>query len=817
MKRKNGNSDTSPRPLKGKISKFLLNLGGILKFISSFSFFPKISFKQRIYSPLGVGGFCLLFLLSPTDTSNACGPTNRSFQGYTFINPDIFNLRESDAPFLMSFTDLYNQYFKNETEQKQLDNLTEWQDRFCGLVTKEDLEFIIYKASIADLELLRTAAESKKMSAPARLANNSFADYVMDKKCVETVDYLIFAKRCEPYVTQNDAWSDVKKDYSAMRRLVTQGRKELMRTKSPYVRLRYAYQIVRMAHYARDYQLALDMYDFAIPKVDRQLSRMEESFLPYWILGHKAGAMMALGQNVEASYLFSLIFENCPSKEHSAFQSFSIKTEEEWKACLLLCKNDRERANLYAIRGNLANAKAVKEMQAIYNLDPMNAHLEVLLLKEMKKLEKNLLGLAFNDKAKQNKRNYGIPKPYMEDYLIEMQAFVRQVRADGKVPQLQLWHLAEGYLELLAGDFYAANKTFEEVGRLVEQEDLKKQLGTFQTVLKINAYRNINDNVENEIFTVLKENEAYKKYPDFPDFLRDKLSFLYKKSQEPGKRFLVKYPFNDLKPHPREDILRSLMLLATKQNPSRYEKMLLSDHEGESLVYELLDIQATTLMREYQLEAAFELYKEIPRTEWSKFGVFQPFKQHFDECVHCYQAADSSAMYNKGEMLEKMLDFEYKARGELDNNAPYFYQLGLAFYNTSYFGYSWGAMDYFRSGATWTRLHKDKDDIYPYPQFPYGNIEHTDVTKALYYFEKTKLLSLNPELTARAAFMAAKCEQKMYFMSKQYKREPCCNQIPKLPDSYLVNFKMLKEKLSDTEFYEQMIEECYYFQVYAEQ
>jgi hypothetical protein len=772
----------------------------------------------QMYSPLGGGGICLilLFLFSPTQTSNACGPINRNFQGYTFINPVVFNLKASDAPFLSSFTDLYNQYFKSEKEQKKVDNLTEWQDRFCGSVTKEDLGFIIYKASISDLKLLKTAADSKDMPVPARFANNSFAAYVMDKKCVETVDYLIFAKRCEPYVTQNDAWSEVEKDYSAMRRLVTQGRKELMRTKSPYVRLRYVYQVVRMAHYAKDYQLTLDMYDFAVPKVDRQLSRMDESFLPYWILGHKAGAMMALGQRVEASYLYSLIFEHCPSKEHSAFRSFSIKTEEEWKACLLLCKNDYERATLHAIRGNLADAKVVKEMQDIYDLDPKNAHLEVLLLKEMKKLEKNLLGLAFNNNAKRNKRLHGIPKPYMEDYLIEMQAFVRKVRAEEKVIKLDVWHIAEGYLELLAGDFYAANKTFEEVARRVEDENLKKQLETFQAVLKVNAYRNINDKVEEEIFELIRNNESYTAYRDFPDFLRDKLSFLYEKASQPGKRFLTKNTLKDLKPHPREDILRDLMILAKNTHRTRFENMLLSNHEGESLTNELLDVQATMLMREYQLEAAFELYKEIPRTEWDKYGVFQPFKQNFDECVHCYENIDSSAMYNKGEMLEKMLDFEYKARGQLENNAPYFYQLGLAFYNTSYFGYSWGAMDYFRSGATWNRLHKDKDNIFPYPQFPYGNIEHTDVTKALYYFEKTKLLSLNPELTARAAFMAAKCEQKMYFMSKQYKSEPCCNQIPKLPESYLVNFKKLKDDLSDTEFYGQMIEECKYFQVYAE-
>ena len=605
-----------------KLSKSVLLGLDLLSFGNLASQHPRtldlLSFRNL--ASRGLLLFLLIFL--PLQISNACGTTDRSFQGYTFINPNVFNLKAGDAPFLLPFADLYQQYFKPETEQKQADNLTEWQDRFCGLVTKEDLEFIIYKAAISDLELLKTAAKSKNLPIPPRLANNSFAEFVMDKKCVETVDYLIFAKQCEPYVTQNDAWENVEKDYSAMRRLVAQGRKELMQTESPYIRLRYAYQVVRMAHYAKDYDLTLEMYDFAVPKVDRQKSRMEESFLPDWILGHKAGALMALGKNLEASYLYSLIFDHCPSKQHSAFRSFSIKTEEEWKACLLLCKNEHERANLYAIRGNLADAKAVKEMQKIYELDPNNENLEILLLKEMKKLEKNLLGLEFNDKALQNKQIYGIPKSYIEDYLIEFQAFIRKIRQDKTVPKLELWHLAEGYLELLAGDFYAANKTFEEVARTTEQEDLKKQLETFKLVLKINAYRNINKNVENEIFTILKESEVYKQYPDFPDFLRDKLAFLYKKARHPGKEFLARYTINDLKPYPREDILHDLLVIVENKDRSRFENMLLSDHEGNSIAYELLDIKATMLMREYQLEAAFEIYKKIPRTKWDDLGYF---------------------------------------------------------------------------------------------------------------------------------------------------------------------------------------------------
>jgi len=192
--------------------------------------------------------FFFLMLFFPVEVTNACGPINRSFQGYSFINDKTFHLKKGNAPFLTSFEELYNQHFKTEKEQKQIDNISEWQERFCGQVTREDLEYIIYQASKADLELLRTAAEIKNGSIPSKFSRNSFAEFVMEKGCLETLDYLIFAKKCEPYVIESDAWANREKDVSAMRRLVTQGRKELMRTKSPYIRLRYTYQIVRLAH-----------------------------------------------------------------------------------------------------------------------------------------------------------------------------------------------------------------------------------------------------------------------------------------------------------------------------------------------------------------------------------------------------------------------------------------------------------------------------------------------------------------------------------------------------------------------------------------
>jgi hypothetical protein len=133
----------------------------------------------------------------------------------------------------------------------------------------------------------------------------------------------------------------------------------------------------------------------------------------------------------------------------------------------------------------------------------------------------------------------------------------------------------------------------------------------------------------------------------------------------------------------------------------------------------------------------------------------------------------------------------------------------------SYFGHSWQAMDYYRSGSTWSRLFKEDDNVFSTTEYPFGNVEHLDVTRALYYFEKARQTSpMGSEIGARATFQAARCEQKMYFLSDEY-RSTCSNCIPKLPELFSSNFKRLKEDYSETKFYERAIKECKYFKAYV--
>ena len=130
----------------------------------------------------------------------------------------------------------------------------------------------------------------------------------------------------------------------------------------------------------------------------------------------------------------------------------------------------------------------------------------------------------------------------------------------------------------------------------------------------------------------------------------------------------------------------------------------------------------------------------------------------------------------------------------------------------SYFGHSWHAKDFFRSGSNWTY---DKDGIFSDYYSPFGNRENQDLTIALEYFEKAREKANSKELAARAAFMAARCELNTYFVSKESTYNSFRNEIPIIPPEYSRYYQVLRDFYYDTEFYQDIIQECKFFAAYA--
>lgn len=690
-------------------------------------------------------------------------------------------------------------------------------ERFCGLVDEQDMAYLIYKAAVEDLELLLTAAKSKSLPVPFRLADNDFAQYLWKEKCTETIEYLCFAKRCEPYVTANaNSWNITNpSDDSAMTQLITEGKKQFKKTKSDYIRMRYAFQLVRLAHYAKRYEQCLELYDELSAQIDKFRARWDDSIMPWWMLGHKAGALRALGNRVEAAYLYTLVYMNSPERRASAFRSFLIKTDEEWKELMKRCLSDRERAYALAIRAGDHRSKALEDLREIYRLDPKNDQLEALLVKEIDLMERTFLGQGFASIPAHNRITVPKPNQDTEDYLLSLLQFVKEVAAEKVVPRPILWQIAEAYLTFLSGDRYASEKVFERIEQQdIDEPALLEQLAVIKLLMKISNLEKPDDNTEKFIAELIRTDSLYRKYSSMPEFLKYQMALIYLKHGHIGKAFLCTHSFEALFDNPKMEVVDDLLAMASKKENTSFERMLL-----KNLTFnDLLDIKASLYLSQGELEAAYETYRRMSSANWDDYGLYDVFKETTQDCIRCYQKSDTTtaALLNKGELLEKLIDLDYKARANMGNVAMHHYQLGLALYNLSYFGYAWRVMDYSRSGATWNFLNKGNNGEYCF--YPYINCirENTDLSKALYHFQKARLLAgEQTELGARAAFQAARCEQKIYFASQTWQPPTCCNIMPHLTEKEIPHYLKLKEDFSHTQFYQQIISECKYFAAYV--
>ena len=106
--------------------------------------------KEMLLNRIAVAALgVLFFILLPISISKGCGLFDRSFRGYTFVNPQIVKAPLDFAPFLLDFEEIYDLYDGQEAEQEK-GNLEEWYERFCERVTLKDLRYIIYNATLSE-------------------------------------------------------------------------------------------------------------------------------------------------------------------------------------------------------------------------------------------------------------------------------------------------------------------------------------------------------------------------------------------------------------------------------------------------------------------------------------------------------------------------------------------------------------------------------------------------------------------------------------------------------------------------------------------
>jgi hypothetical protein len=765
-----------------------------------FTFTSKASAKSVI-ARIVVVLISTMFLILPIRIGKSdCGIGGRAGKIYSFVNADIMQMQSDYAPYLMGYGVIGDYYRLESRFPESDDNIGEWRGRFCDIPDSADIDYVIYEATQDELADLREATSTrfKNKEIYYQLEKNTFAQVIKQNGCTDVVDYLLFAKSVEKYCVKGDEWSETPKDVAQMFFWINQGRQQFKNTKSPFLKLRYAYQMVRLAHYAKDYQAVLRIYDDVMPKTEKI-----NSIINYWILAHKAGALKSLGKKAEAAYLFAVVFRYSPSKRRQAFESFSVTTENEWQLCLNYCRDNRERAALYAIRASYDKAHALEDMVSLYNLDPTNEHLEMLLIRETLRLEKVLIG---HNVRRQRYAPEVVAKN--KQYCALFRDYVKKIADAKAVKNVALWRTTEGYLTLLVGNWRESLRTFQKARTIVNNDVLEEQLNAFELAARIIGLQGTDEGMDSEI-AALRKTDAYLSDPDFDNLFQEKMGSIYKANGNTGIAFLCDYQLPHLEKNPKLDLINNLIALCQKPTKSLFERELLMSGGNKTIESQLWNIKGRYHLARFEMEAANEAFKNVPEAEQGK--KYTPFVDKIKDCVNCVQS--DTVLVTRAEFAQKMLDLEYQARMNMSNSSDAFFKLGLGYYNMTYFGNSSGLADYYRSGISWRYLNSG-NNAYPLSNFPLGNAEMTDVSLALQYFEKARQLTQDRELQARCAFWCAKCEQNMFFTDKMSDYNVGGKNVPSVPRQYRRYFKLLNEYYADTQFYKQAQTECKYFQFY---
>ena len=136
-----------------------------------------------------------------------------------------------------------------------------------------------------------------------------------------------------------------------------------------------------------------------------------------------------------------------------------------------------------------------------------------------------------------------------------------------------------------------------------------------------------------------------------------------------------------------------------------------------------------------------------------------------------------------------------------------YFMLATAYYNMSYYGFSWKVLADWRPSGSWT----EKEESAPlYPTSSWAILDRTDLSMAKKYFTLAMDSASDRELKAMACFGLAKCEQVDYYQSDDFDNymQPWAMGA----DKY---FRILNTEYRNTEYFHQVINECWYFDRYV--
>jgi len=683
----------------------------------------------------------------------ACGPMEDPYENrVSFFNSDILN----DTTYRIVYWDAkrYTKASWNQTlVERHSYNVADWHKYFEETPNKQDIAEVVYESDTLLLqELYRQIAYGKpfKMT-DDKWKDNELLKYLYTKKDIDAINYLVMAKRCEPFVTY-DPWSETEDNPDETQKLIDYILIKHDNCRTDFIKLRYAYQAVRLALYTGRYQEAIDIYTKKATRIigasQQGRGLIGESVIRYWLMALRAGAHKRLGDNAPAMYGFARVFVESQDKKQLAIQNFEYTNEEDWDQTFkIAARRPGAAAILWMMRGLQNTELDLQTLQNMYADQPSSELMELMMVREINKIEELLLspnmtlpisideGMENTEKVSVSTRpkfsNASIldsiqnfftniwqtilswfssedseietftlnPKLENPTYVREFKAFVDTARLSANLNSPTLWDTASAYLAYLLQDYDEANKILTQLVNMQVTEKIQEQAFLVYSLNNLAIRGKMDEGLEKSFYEALKNQPKPKQaYENFNVYSRSMMHIArhYLLQGDVPKAILCFNRAKDLDAsriladfHATQADLQRLRQLSISPNKTPFEKHLFEDNFfTEDLI---LDIMATKLMRAQKFEAALKKYQQISPEYWQTSEGKKTWSGLEYNNIACDFEHNSLSQVPTTERCNKM-EFAQKVvdllQAAKENPAESYFKLGNGFSNTPFWGYT---------------------------------------------------------------------------------------------------------------------------------
>jgi hypothetical protein len=705
-----------------------------------------------------------------------------------------------------SYFNFYDTSADQESDKEQ--NIEEWKKYLGGKLPDQDVEQLIYDVPLTGLkEIYDKAKKHLWTKIDSKWLDNSMMRRIVLQRNMSALEYLLYAKACEQQAgKRSEDWEYTLFDSNIQDSLLHRGIQLYKASKTEFIRLRYAFQIVRMAYYCGYKEDCVRYYQEMIMPETKS-----NAMAKLWALAFYAGATES---KAEAAYCYSRVFNKCPRYSHAAMTSFRWMIHEmdtSWIS--IFCKNNFEKAVGHAMIGFTCFQPTLDPLEKVHQFCPQIPYIETLLIREINKIEDRL---NTDDKASALQH---------AEALKELSVRYAGIKL---VQHPALWYAAAAYMAYLSKEYDQATLLIDIAEQEQPEPKITEQLLAIR--LLIDTESSPLDSITEAhilpsiqwILSHLQDTVVIEENHDFFDrmaahYFAEKLPEIYLRNRQPVKAAFcigiagthsafANYNYTEFD-------IDALDYLDTHASATQLDHYLSHPpiNAYDSVLFHLsgltrddiLELLGTKHLRLLEFKIAATYFEQLSGSSAFFHLTHHPFSPLPISYKEDHEPGNEDLFSSKLSFANEMAELQDRILHSKPSPDDLF-QYATGLFQMSWYGNSWQLSNYYWSiheADFWKETTPNGESSYYY---------HTQFARD--YFIKACDLSKDKEFKAKCLFMASHCYQmnssSIYIWADgKYTF-----------GSYFTNnpyFEQLTKKYKKTDFYKDAIRRCSYLSDFA--